>query len=324
MAHALNQLLHTSSMDVVVLLRSTYLSLATLVLVLYAIPPLRTRFMSYGARQNSPSTPQKPTGRNGKGNPLAALLDQVANICVPHNWFASFYAVSVCCSLYWATELMFRGPALVAASHLQVARSQSMTLKQVQVAWLMMFAQGSRRLLECLSLSKPSQSQMWVGHWALGILFYVCTNVAVWIEGIPAIEGHTFSSRDIAFSPPSFRSFAGFLIFILASGFQHDCHAYLSSLKSRGQGVAATYCMPDHPAWNVSLTPHYFAECLIYLAIAIVAAPQGHVLNVTMLCALTFVAVNLGVTADGTKKWYTQKFGVEQTKGRARMIPFVY
>ncbi|KAF2214588.1 hypothetical protein CERZMDRAFT_110213 [Cercospora zeae-maydis SCOH1-5] len=311
-------------MDITLLLRSTYLGLATLVLGIYAIPPLRTRFMSYGARQDPLKTPQKPTGRDGKGNLLTALLDQVANICVPHSWFASFYAVSVCCSLYWAAELMFGGPTLVAASQLQVARSQSMTFKQVQVAWLMMLAQGSRRLFECLILSKPSQSQMWVGHWVLGIMFYVCTNVAVWIEGISAIESHVFSSRDMTFSPPSFRAFAGFLIFVLASGFQHDCHAYLASLKGRGKGATATYRMPDHPAWNVSLTPHYFAECLIYLAIAIVAAPQGHNLNVTMLCALIFVAVNLGVTADGTKKWYTQKFGVEQTNGRARMVPFIY
>lgn len=296
--------------------------------------------MSYGARQDPSSIVQKASGREGRSHLLATMLDQVAAICVPHSWFTSFYAVSVSCSLYWAAELIFKGPALAAASQFQVTQTRSMTVKQVLVVWLMMFVQGSRRLFECLSLSKPSQSQMWVGHWILGILFYVCTNVAVWVEGtcmsprfsenashaddcIAAIQNHKFSSQDIALSPPSFSTFVGFLVFILASGFQHDCHAYLAALKTRGQSASA-YRMPDHPAWNVSLTPHYFAECLIYSAIAIVAAPESHVLNLTMLCALIFVAVNLGVTADGTKKWYTQKFGAEQTQGRAKMIPFIY
>ncbi|GIZ40346.1 hypothetical protein CKM354_000368900 [Cercospora kikuchii] len=310
-------------MDITLLLRSAYLGLSILVLVIHTIPPLRTRFMSYGARQDPSNIVQKASGCEGRSHPLATMLDQVAAICVPHSWFTSFYAVSVSCSLYWAAELIFKGPALAAASQFQVIRTRSMTVKQVQVVWLMMFVQGSRRLFECLSLSKPSQSQMWVGHWVLGILFYVCTNVAVWIEGTSAIQKHEFSSQDIVFSPPSFRTFVGFLVFILASGFQHDCHAYLASLKTGGQSTNA-YRMPGHPAWNVSLTPHYLAECLIYLAIAIVAAPAGHILNVTMLCALIFVAVNLGVTADGTKKWYTQKFGAEQTQGRARMIPFIY
>lgn len=296
--------------------------------------------MSYGARQDPSNVVQKASGREGRSHLLATLLDQVAAICVPHSWFTSFYAVSVSCSLYWAAEMIFKGPALAAASQFQITQTRSMTVKQVQLVWLMIFAQGSRRLFECLSLSKRSQSQMWVGHWILGVLFYVCTNVAIWIEGacmnpqfsekvshaddcIAAVQNHKFSSQDIAFSPPSFRTFVGFLVFILASGFQHDCHAYLAALKTRGQSANA-YSMPDHPAWNVSLTPHYFAECLIYMAIAIVAAPEGHVLNLTMLCALIFVAVNLGVTADGTKKWYTQKFGAEQTQGRARMIPFIY
>jgi 3-oxo-5-alpha-steroid 4-dehydrogenase 3 len=65
-------------------------------------------------------------------------------------------------------------------------------------------------------------------------------------------------------------------------------------------------------------------ECLIYIAIAIGAAPQGHVLNKTVLAGLGFVASNLAVTADSTRKWYIEKFGIEKVASRWRMIPYIF
>lgn len=117
-------------------------------------------------------------------------------------------------------------------------------------------------------------------------------------------------------------------MFMLASGFQYDCHAYLASLKNTKQtdAVAATshYQLPEHPAFSICWTPHYLAECLIYLALAIAAAPKGAVLNWTFVTTLVFVMTNLGVTAFGTGQWYEQKFGAEAVKGKARMIPFIF
>lgn len=84
------------------------------------------------------------------------------------------------------------------------------------------------------------------------------------------------------------------------------------------------YTLPEHPAFLSTLCPHYFAECLIYLALSLIAAPRGHAVNRTVFCALVFVIVNLGVTADGTKNWYEQKFGKDKVASRARMIPFVF
>lgn len=97
---------------------------------------------------------------------------------------------------------------------------------------------------------------------------------------------------------------------------QYDAHAYLAGLKK--------YTLPDHPIFHNLVCPHYFAECLIYLALSIIAAPPGYMFNHTIFCALVLVAANLGVTADGTKRWYEQKFGIESVKNRWRMIPFVF
>ena len=139
---------------------------------------------------------------------------------------------------------------------------------------------------------------------------------------------HKLTYNSFKLKGPSPRTFIAVVMFILASGFQNDIHNYLASLKIKKSATkdkaAREYQLPDHDAFTLSLTPHYFAECVIYLALAIQAAPQGAWLNVTLVCALVFVVVNLGVTAQETKNWYKEKFGPEAVKGKSRMIPYVY
>lgn len=65
-------------------------------------------------------------------------------------------------------------------------------------------------------------------------------------------------------------------------------------------------------------------ECLIYLSLAIVAAPEGHVFNKTLFSGLVFVAVNLGVTAQITKEWYGDKFGIDKVEKKWVIFPFIY
>jgi 3-oxo-5-alpha-steroid 4-dehydrogenase 3 len=91
---------------------------------------------------------------------------------------------------------------------------------------------------------------------------------------------------------------------------------HLASLKK--------YTLPQHRLFQYVVCPHYTSECMIYVAIAIVAAPQGQILNRTVLAGLGFVFTNLAVTADSTRKWYTEKFGSTKLAGRKRMVPFLY
>lgn len=107
-----------------------------------------------------------------------------------------------------------------------------------------------------------------------------------------------------------------FPVFIIASGLQHGCHKYLTSLQK--------YTLPRHPAFQRLICPHYTAECLIYLSLAIIAAPEGESLNKTILAALVFVTVNLSITADASKDWYEAKFGKGSVAGRWRMIPLLF
>lgn len=228
------------------------------------------------------------------------------------------------------------------------ASGPGMSFTQLQTTWAMLLVQSARRLYECIDLPSSSDSQMFVGHWAMGLAFYLATSVAVWVEGIgksakpshpeitlnfptETLQIHALSPQDLVLRTPSFRSIFSILLFLLASGFQHDLHSYLAHLKTSSgekpdgqKQVTKAYQLPTHPAFSALICPHYTAEILIYLAMAVNAAPKGSWINGTLACALTFVGVNLGVTAWGTREWYAKVFGEESVKGRRRMVPFVY
>ncbi|KAK8167572.1 3-oxo-5-alpha-steroid 4-dehydrogenase-domain-containing protein [Phyllosticta citribraziliensis] len=181
-----------------------------------------------------------------------------------------------------------------------------------------MLAQGLRRLFESTCISKPSSSSsssMWVTHWLLGLFFYAAMSVAVWIEASQTLQANHVSTPglDVFLDP---RALVGTALFHWASVQQHRAHAYLASLKK--------YTLPTDGAFDLVVCPHYSFECVLYFGLAIVAAPEGQWINKTILCALIFVAANLGVTAVGTREWYEAKFGKQAVGKRACMVPFVW
>ena len=106
---------------------------------------------------------------------------------------------------------------------------------------------------------------------------------------------------------------AGFLV---AWSTQHRCHRYLAGLKK--------YTLPEDGLFQYLVCPHYTCECLLYLSLAVLAAPEGQWFNRTLICAVILIVVNLGVTANGTRTWYIEKFGRRKVQRRWRMIPFVF
>ncbi|KAF2091794.1 3-oxo-5-alpha-steroid 4-dehydrogenase [Saccharata proteae CBS 121410] len=293
------------------LLQAFFLTAALIVLTVYIIEPFRARFLAYGSRALpvQQADPPKPETRAG----AVRLLDHLATYQVPHSWFTHFYVLSVACSLLWAQQYASNGPLFRAiADRTHDIDGPSQSLERVYAAWVLMLVQGLRRLYESIALSRPSTSRMWVTHWILGLLFYATMSVSVWVEGVPAL----LSSREA----PNLFALRGSIyvlcIFIWASMNQHFAHAYLVGLRK--------YTLPSKGMFKKVVCAHYLFECIIYLALSLLAAPAGQVFNKTVLCALAFVAINLGVTADGTKAWYETKFGRDSVGERARMIPFVW
>ncbi|KAL2156135.1 hypothetical protein VTH82DRAFT_880 [Thermothelomyces myriococcoides] len=154
---------------------------------------------------------------------------------------------------------------------------------------------------------------MWVVHWLLGFLFYVTVNLSVWVEGSHAILNPTGHADDVQ---SLLKMATATPVFLFAWINQYRCHKHLAELKK--------YSLPTAGMFRHYICPHYTCECLLYLSIAVATAPGGVWLNRTMVCALLFVATNLGVTAAGTRKWYGEKFGIDSVANKWNMIPFVF
>lgn len=307
------------------LLQAFYLSASATILIVYLIPPLNTRFLAYGARDVTDRDPKDTSRAMSKGSQRRAtaasgLLDRVADIKVPHKWFIHFYVVSVASSIFWAYEIVTHGPIYTYLTTFVPDTENPSTSVQAFGCWTLLAMQGVRRLYECLKQPQGS-SKMWIGHYAIGIAFYLAAGVAIWVEQLPGLKAFTamvadsqvdFELRDSM----AFIDIMALVVFCGASLDQSILHRHLRSLKK--------YTMPTHPTFDWIVAPHYTCECLIYLALAVLSRPDGHYLNHTMATVLVFVVVNLGISADGTKKWMETKLGDGNVPAKWKMIPWVW
>ncbi|KAH8749914.1 hypothetical protein F5883DRAFT_229079 [Diaporthe sp. PMI_573] len=287
-----------------------------------AVTPSRERklLVNYGARSQGQPTADNAAARQKRDDDL--LLTSVRKITslgqVPHAWFFTFYATYILCAVFWAGQYFLDGSIMTSIARLQVELNPTRpTNGHVAVAWCLMLLQAARRLYESWAFAKPSKSTMWIVHWLLGQLFYVGISVAIWVEASGAVLQKQLRPWAMELTEDALLKVAiAAPLFSFAWTSQYRCHRHLAGLKK--------YSLPEEGMFRYLISPHYTCECLIYLSLAIVAAPEGHLCNRTMLSALLFVAVNLGVTARGTKSWYIEKFGSDKVAFKKIMIPFVY
>jgi 3-oxo-5-alpha-steroid 4-dehydrogenase 3 len=154
--------------------------------------------LAYGSRALQPtskdgvdvsqSVSKRPVD-HGYGKGVDSLLDHLATYQVPHGYFTQFYVVSVVSSVFWLVQILMNGRVFTTIVSLKSSADDapSMSSAKLALTWSLMTAQVIRRLYESITLAKPSQAQMWVGHWLVGIAFYLAMSVAVWVEGIRAL-----------------------------------------------------------------------------------------------------------------------------------------
>lgn len=285
-----------SSTDIIIAVRCFYLLSAVAILAVRCIPLLRDRFLDYGAR-GSVQAPRQQVAGSAKdvNNKLVQSLDYVATWQVSHSYFLLFYVVSTGLSILWLCNVYAREPAFKVKSWKATYAIGLMTMHSV------------RRLYESLCVAVPNpKSTMWIGHFAVGLAFYLLIHVAIVLDFAvaEATQNHSIISTAI----PS-------ALFLAASLWQHLYHRYLASLVK--------YTLPERYGARYIVTPHYTAECLLYLSLAFIATPDGHMIHRTLLCVLVFVVINLGITAEGTKAWQLIKFRERQAdiERRWRMLP---
>lgn len=314
-------------------------TLATCAVLAIAIAPSAERrlLVNYGARGHDPTAAADDPAEKYEDDVFPWAVRKVTSLGqVPHSWFCTFYLIYILCALFWAAQCISKSLVLrsIADWQIEIGSLVSMDGNQVVIAWCLMLCQAVRRLYECWAFAKPSESTMWFVHWLMGQFFYLGISVAVWVEGSgmlfkdtdpkgladsvadAILQNELLSDTQELTADTLFKVAVALPMFVFAWMSQYRCHKHLAGLKK--------YSLPNLAMFRHLVCPHYTCECLIYLSLAIVAAPEGHLCNRTLLSALMFVAVNLGVTAHGTKNWYAEKFGSEEVAGRRIMIPFLF
>jgi 3-oxo-5-alpha-steroid 4-dehydrogenase 3 len=305
-------------------IRAFYLFSSVAIVTVRLIPAFADRFLAYGARAR-----RQTTGTHGKRGSVdhhqqsvgTQLLDYLATFTVPHSWFTHFYLLSLVCSLTTLSTFYYH------EYYHEATVKQTPNLETAAFCAHLMLLQGLRRLLECVYVTRDSASRMWMGHYAIGMAFYIVTNMAIWIEQLcqPPPTNLATTERSVLWT---WKTILCTAVFLGASERQNRYHRHLSSLKK--------YTLPEKHAFQYLIAPHYTMECVIYLSMAVLNVPSifnQHsqlptftTVNWTLFCALVFVAVNLGVTADGTKDWQRKKFpdkSLEIAK-RWRIIPWLF
>ncbi|KAK1765773.1 hypothetical protein QBC33DRAFT_134998 [Phialemonium atrogriseum] len=298
--------------------RAFFILSSSSVLAVAATPEAARRYLlDYGARTPAKDSSNGRKDKTSRGDgPFVKLVAMVTSCGqVPHSWFIAFYTTSLTCSIFWLIQYLTRGNILDFVASRQAGTSDpSMSLGQVVLVWTLMFLQASRRVYEHLVFIKPSASKMWIVHWSLGICFYLCMSISVWVEGSEPILNRPLNPTNMRLA--SLKSVISVLVYLFAWTNQYRCHKYLAGLKK--------YSLPGSGMFSILICPHYTCECLLYTSLMVAAAPEGSWYNKTLLSALVFVLVNLGVTARGTRKWSIDKFGAESVAAKWNMIPFVF
>ena len=116
--------------------------------------------------------------------------------------------------------------------------------------------------------------------------------------------------------------FSGALIILSGSSWQLACHKALASLRPASQSnerysnPAVALCSRNL-GFSLLACPHYTAEILIYMGLAVASGGDYGVVALAI-----WVVVNLSVTAKRSHAWYCQQFGHSDTS-RWAILPFI-
>ena len=208
---------------------------------------------------------------------------------------------------------------------------------------VMMAVHALRRCVETQWLERPSGSTMWVGHYVAGMSFYTFTTLAFLLFSLEHASTSQSSTR------PSLLQAIASGGFLAANYVQHHTHVLLA--KTRARLSAGEYVDLRTGGFQYLVTPHYTAECGLYLCIALwslsltLQSSSDATKKVALLPWLSFVwtVLILSLSASGTDAWGRAKFpktwdvvssshhkseadgaGGQQLRRRWVIIPFVY
>ncbi|KAL3147824.1 hypothetical protein ABBQ32_002551 [Trebouxia sp. C0010 RCD-2024] len=250
-----------------------------------------------------------------------AQLGWLARLKVPQQWFLHFYVVGTACNSFLLYTTLPRSDT-AGFSHEQVVTLLSLTLLEVHLI---------RRMLETAYIMHyPKGAKMHLIAYAFGLSYYLvlplsCTPAAqLTTQNAYMSELHAPSWTSLAAQP---QYLVGAGVFWAGNALQFWSHWILASLQRTTKQTQTTksragnqyYKMPTGGPFYWISCPHYLAEIIIYMGLAILAGQQLP-LTILILC---WVVANLLLAAQPTHSWYRRHFPA-YPRNRKALIPYLY
>lgn len=246
-----------------------------------------------------------------------------AMLTVPKHWFMHFYVVGVSWCLVLLVScflvVLTEGSSQGVFSVLRVVLSYAPFCEDGQwqpeealghsvrifISLTALLIHVCLRLYECIFVFKRSSAKMHVTGYLIGMSFYVAApwsvvvGCSIWtgVEDTEQVSLLRYSLFGILYSWSSIR--------------QHECHLILSRLNGYG--------LPRGSLFKYVSCPHYFTEILIYLSFMLLNLNESQ-----CYLMISFVIINLSITADKTHSWYKIKFKEAYPTGRTAIIPYFF
>ena len=266
---------------------------------------------------------------------------QPKDASVPQAWFLHFYALgSVACA--GVLEVAVKAAAAAPLPPPPAAAAALAALTALQLHLL-------RRLLECaLQARYPRGARMHALAYAFGMSYYAVLplsmlpgdafgEAAAWVgRGGGPPPPPTLLSRFIRVRvPPSTPTavaasvaaalspaqWVGVAAFVGGSALQAASHAALARLQARAAASNTPYLLPTAGVLTLCACPHYLGEIVVYVGLALIAAPTC---TAPPTLALVWVTANLVMGAADARDWYRRQFGRAFPVGRAALVPGLY
>ncbi|KAG9469765.1 polyprenol reductase [Eleutherodactylus coqui] len=246
---------------------------------------------------------------------------------LPKRWFWQFYFLSVIWNgallvLLVRSLLGIQLPHWVQLlfnffhkdSEQKVSDGELSTLLALSLLWIHSF----RRLLECRFVSIFSGGVINLAQYCLGIGYYFLLGITVLDH---AQLDHKKVSVPELLQQLHWYHIVGCLLYAWASLHHHRCHVILANLRKdkTGKVVTMSHVMPSGDWFEQVSCPHYFAELLIYISIALLFG----LTHWTWWLLVLFVLFNQSLVAILCHEYYQQKFDSYPAHRKA-FIPYVF
>nr|XP_008123859.1 PREDICTED: polyprenol reductase [Anolis carolinensis] len=258
---------------------------------------------------------------------------RLQHLDLPKRWFYHFYIVSVIWNGFlllvllqsllvswpfpiWLQDLLsildgaLQNPD--GAMHASANGGESLSALLV---CLFVWLSSCRRLFECLHISVFSGGVIHIVQYCFGLCYYVLLGLTVLCQ-VPA---NVREGKDPHLAVHWCHAL-GSLMFIWASIHQHRCHVILANLRKNKSGkvVNLNHDIPFGDWFEMVSCPHYFAELLIYVSMAITFGCK----NLTWWLVVMYVFFNQAVSAILCHEYYQNNFKHYPTYRKA-YIPFL-